>query len=96
MSDFVTKDILDVFDKYEGDFGLLDEPWASKRDREKVSVKQSMILGEYVDKLILLKVENISHKLRESTMARIIELERSIDAQVVTIVRGRMGYRSSG
>ena len=91
MSDFVTKKILEVFDKYEGDFGLLDEPWASKKDREKVSLKQSMVLGEYVDKLNLMKVENISDELRESTGARVIELEKSIDAEVVTIVRGRIG-----
>jgi len=30
----ITKEILEIYDKYDGDFGLLDERWASANDRQ--------------------------------------------------------------
>jgi len=47
----ITKDVLDIYDKYEGDFGLLDERWASKKDREKVTMEQSSLFCEYLSLL---------------------------------------------
>lgn len=38
----VTREVLEVYDKYDGDFGLLDERWASVEDRRKVSNEQSV------------------------------------------------------
>lgn len=36
MEKIVTKEILDIHDKYDEDFGLLDEPWAKKRIETKL------------------------------------------------------------
>lgn len=86
----VTRDVLDIYEKYQCDFGLLDERWASKEDREKLTSEQKLIFGEFVDKLNWLKVENISKELRLSFEERIAELEKVIDPDVVKIIRERV------
>ena len=86
----ITKKILDIYDKYEGDFGLLDEPWASKKDREIVSSFQSQLLSEYIEQLHFVKIENISNKMRTQTLERIRELEKYIDKDVIKILKSRI------
>ena len=86
----VTKEVLDIYDKYEQDFTLLYEPWASKKDRKKVSGEQASLLDEYVDNLYFVKVENLSDALKNQTIKRIEELEKFIDNEVVNILKERI------
>jgi len=90
MKNIVTKEILDIYDKYEGDFGLLDEPWASKKDRKKVSLEQSKLLCEYIDQLHGINVEKVSNEIKSQTIRRIKELENVIDSEVVRILKTRI------
>ena len=90
MNYIVTKEILDVYDKYDGDFGLLSEPWASKKDRNKVSLEQSMVLGEYIEKLNFIKISNLSTDLRNRVNERIIELEKLIEGDVAREIQSRI------
>jgi len=93
MAILVTKELLDFYDEYEGDLGLLNEPWAPKKDRdryEQFGREAASLLGEYVDKLHFVKVERLSDKLRAETAIRISELESVIDPEVVAILRERV------
>ena len=85
----VTKNILDIYDKYDGDFGLLDEPWASKKDGDMVSSEQAMLLSEYSDTLNFLKVDGVSEKMRLKALEKITELERFIDNEVIDVLKKR-------
>ncbi len=86
----VTKKVLEIYDKYEGDLGLLDEPWANKKDRQSVSSEQANILGGFIEKLEFLKLNNISSDLRDKILLEIEKLELEIDLDVVDIVRKRI------
>ena len=86
----VTKDILDVYDKYEGDFDLLHEPWAREENRMKVSLQQARVLSEYIDNLNLLKVDTLSSILRKSLETGTNDLEKSIDVGVVKLIKNRI------
>lgn len=90
MNKIITKEILDIYDKYDGDFGLLDEPWASKKDRDKVSLEQSKLLSEYIDQLHFINVKNISSEIKIKTKRRIEELENVIDSEVVRLLKARI------
>lgn len=89
MKIIVTKIILDIHDKYDREFGLLDEPWASKKDRDMVSSEQAMLLSEYADTLNFLKVEGVSEKMRLKALDKITELEGFIDNEVIDILKKR-------
>ncbi|WP_038167442.1 hypothetical protein [Verrucomicrobium sp. BvORR106] len=90
----VTKVIFDIYNKYDGDFGLLDERWASEGDRRKVTLQQTMIFSEYMDKLRWLKVRAISAELRAAMEARLMELEDCIENEVAEEVRRRVQQES--
>ncbi|MGC4013639.1 MAG: hypothetical protein QM755_03850 [Luteolibacter sp.] len=86
----VTKKILAIYDRYGGDFGILDERAACERDRRSVSPEQGLILGEFVDKLHFSKIEALSAELRKTTLDRIAELEKRIDPDVVLSLKKRV------
>jgi hypothetical protein len=88
----VTKQVLEIHDRYQGDFGLLDERWASEEDRQKVTAEQCHLLGEYVDKLHFIKLDPGLYcvEMREDARKRIAALEKVIDAEVVAILRKRV------
>lgn len=90
MPYLVTKDLLALHDKYDGDLGLLDERWASDRDRTAFSAGQIQTLGEYIDKLNLAYVEGLSEDLRARTTHRLQELEKQINPEVIQILRDRI------
>ena len=89
----VTKKTLEIYDKYDGDFGLLDEPWAKKKDRKLVSPEQAQILSDFIEKLEFLDLDNISFDLRNKTIEEVRDLELQIDQEVVSIIRKRMSLR---
>jgi hypothetical protein len=91
----VNKKTLEIYDKYEGDFGLLDEPWAKKADRELVSSNQAQILASYIEKLRCLSLNNNSSDMQARTIREIDELELQIDQEVIDIVRKRMNLENS-
>jgi hypothetical protein len=86
----IGREILDIYDKYDHDFGLLDERWASERDRQKVTLEQSMLFSEYVEKLQLIKHNAISLDMKENVLKRIAEIEKVMDDVVVEILRKRV------
>jgi hypothetical protein len=91
----VTKKTLEIYDKYEGDFGLLYEPWANKKDRELVSSEQAQTLSSFIEKLEFLNLNNISSDLRIKTIEEIVKLELQIDKEVIDIIRRRMNMDKS-
>ena len=66
---------------------MLDEPWASKKDRELFDEYRPNILEEYIDKLHFVKVENLPASLRSKTNNEIKELEKFIDSEVIDILK---------
>ena len=90
MQYLVDKALLGLYDKYDGDFGLLSERWACKEDRDAFSSEQTRTLGEYVDMLHMSKVRNLAHEFRSRIETRIKELEERIEPEVITILRKRI------
>ena len=84
----VTIKTLEIFNRYDKDFSLLDEPWAKKKDKEAISSEEKRILSEYIDQLDFLKVKYLSEELRESTKMKIKRLEQFIEDEVVLILQG--------
>lgn len=95
MPYLVTKDLLALHDKHDGDLGLLDERWASERDQTAFSAGQIQTLGEYIDKLNLAHVEGLSEELRARTNLRLQELEKQINPEVIQILRDRISASST-
>lgn len=86
----VGREVLDIYDKYDQDFGLLDERWASEKDRQKVTDEQCRLLSEYVEKLQVIKLDAYSDQMKEAAVTRIGEIERVMDREVVAILRERV------
>ena len=95
MNKLVTKKILDIYYKYDEDLSLLNEPWAKKKDREIVSFEQAKTLGVYIDKLEFLKVNSISHNLRNRIEAELLLLEENIEKDVISILKRKLSLDSS-
>ena len=89
MPYLVTKELLALHDKYEGDLGLLHERWADKRDAERFSAEQMRTLGDYQQQLALIQVDCLAPEFRRRVEDRMIELERLIDPDVVVTLRER-------
>lgn len=87
----VTKEVLDLYDKYYGDFGLLGERWADQADQDKFTGECSL-LSEYVDQLEFSNLDPSLYclEMRESARLRITELEKLIDPEVVAILKRRI------
>lgn len=92
----VTREVLELYEKYHRDFGLLYERWADENDREKLTDEQMFIFGQFINSLGWLKVENISKELRISFEARIKELEKLINPEVAQIVKERVRQATDG
>lgn len=88
----ITRDILALYDKYDGDFGLISERWALKEDQNKATPEQMAIFGEYVDKLHFIQCDPaLFHPpLMENALKKVAELETFIDGEVVAILRERV------
>lgn len=84
------KALLDLLDNYNGDLGLLDERWASGKDRKAFSSEQIRALGEYVDKLHFVKTPRLSQEFKMRIESWIRELEKHIDPTVISVLRQRM------
>lgn len=87
MKKKVDKELLDLYYEYDQEFGLLDEPWASKKDREFFNQYHPNVLEKYIDKLMFIKVENLHSSLRDKTNDEIKELENFIDKEVIDILK---------
>ena len=90
MKYLVTKELLDLHDKCDGDLGLLDERWAAKEDRALFSGEQIRALGEYLEQLRLRQSDILSSELRRKVEHRIGELEMLIAPDVVTTLHERL------
>ncbi len=88
MPYLVTKALLDLHDKYDGDLDQ-DERYISKKDREAFSSEQIHTLYQYIDRLSFAKVDCLSPELRLQVENRIKELEQHIDPEVLAILRAR-------
>ena len=87
MKQKITKEVLDVFFKYDEDLSLLNERWAKEEDRDKVSFEQSVILGRYIENLEFLKISNVSSKLRDNVYKELLELESHINQDVIDLLK---------
>ena len=61
-----------------------------KKDRELVSFQQAQILEKFIDKLEFLKTGNISDELRSKTTSELLDLEKSIEQEVIDILKSRI------
>lgn len=82
--------VLDLFDEYHGDFGLLYERWANEEDRHEFSAEQLRVLSQYVSQLEFYLVKELSDDLRARVQSELDHLEESIDEDVVSILRKRI------
>ena len=92
MQYLVTKQLLALHDKYEGDLGLLHERWADKRDRELFSKEQMWTLGDYQQQLAWSDVDCLAPEFRKQVEHRIDELESLIEPDVVATLRERQKH----
>lgn len=90
MDIIVTKEVLEIYDKYDQDFGLLHERWASEEDRQKVTPEQCHLLSDYVDKLYLIKLDAPSVEIKAKATKRLAEIEKVMDPEVVQTLRKRV------
>lgn len=90
MQHIVTKPLLALHDRYNGDLGLLDERWAANDDRDTFTTEQIRTLGEYIETLSLARVAHLSDDLRRRTKRRTEELEELVDPEVAAILRQRL------
>lgn len=88
----ITREVLALYDDYDGDFGLLDECWARKKDRQRATPEQMQLFSEYVDKLRFIRLNpDLFHpQLMADAFKRIAELETIIDREVIEILRARL------
>jgi hypothetical protein len=86
----VTKELLDLHDKYDGDLGLLDERWAAKGDGGRFSSEQIRTLSEYIEQVRLRQLETLSPELKRTVEHRIGELESLIAPDVITTLQERL------
>ncbi|MDA3963424.1 MAG: hypothetical protein PF961_21770 [Planctomycetota bacterium] len=89
MAKLVTPDVLALHDKYQGNFGLMDERWADSNDRQNVTSEQCQTLAEYIDLLRQSKVSNLSDRLRTQNEHQMAQLECQIDDSVIQELRIR-------
>ena len=92
MQYLVTKQLLALHDKCDGDLGLLDERWADKRDLELFSAEQMRTLGDYLQQLALRGADCLAPEFRKEVERRIDELEMLIDPDVVATLRNREAH----
>ncbi len=90
MNKIVTKLVLDMYDKYDQDLSLLNEPWAKKKDVQLVSFEQATILGKYIDKLEFTNSAFISKDLKEKIIKEIEQLELFIEKDVIEEIKRRI------
>jgi hypothetical protein len=86
----IGREVLEVYDKYGHDFGLLDKRWASEKDRRRVTLQQTMLFSEYIEKLNLVKTDAVSAALKENALKRIDEIEGVMDPAVIEVLRTRV------
>jgi hypothetical protein len=90
MQYLVTKELLALHDKYDGDLGLLDERWAAKEDQKLFSSEQIRVLGEYIEQIRLRQSDKLSPELRKKVEHKISELETLIAPDVITTFHERL------
>jgi hypothetical protein len=91
MTTSLTKDLLALYDKYDGDLGLLDERWADKNDHGKFTNEQMRIFGQYIRNLMLIRNVHYSDKLKGKAIGEIIATEKIMDAEVAYELKRRLG-----
>lgn len=86
----VHKGVLELFDKYDGDFSLLYERWAPEADRQNFSAERLQVLSQYVSQLTFSRVVSLSDSFSVNVQADITLLESFIEADVIQIIRDRI------
>lgn len=87
MKKRISIDVLNLYYEYDKEFGLMDEPWGQKKDRESVTSDQIRIFEEYIDVIEFLKVENLHSDLRDKYNARAKNLEQYFEDEVLDILK---------
>ena len=85
----ITKEILALYDKYEGEFGLMDERWADKRDSDKITSKQAHLFSQYIYNLRVIKNKHYSDQLKDKAMNENAQIELVMDDEVGRTLRER-------
>lgn len=86
----ITRELLEIYDMCHQDLGLLDEHWASEKDRNRVTPEQALLLAEYVSKLHQVELDGFSHEMQENARERIRKIEEVTDPGVIGILRERI------
>ncbi|RYD34103.1 MAG: hypothetical protein EOP85_20140 [Verrucomicrobiaceae bacterium] len=85
----LSRELLEIHDKYDRDLGLLDERWASPKDRQRVTAEQCKLLEEYQGKLRQIRLEGFAAEMQTKALERIREIEEVKDPVVAEILRKR-------
>ena len=86
----IGKEVLAIYDKYNQDFGLLDERWASVKDRKAVTNEQCRLFSEYIERLGMVQNSAYSPEMRKEAQMRIAEIERFMDREVAETLKKRI------
>ena len=86
----VTKEVLELWDMYDQDCGLLDERWAKEEDRTKFTKEVLTALSSYWNLLHEIRVSAYSDELRAKTQARLDEVESLIEPYVREVLMRRL------
>jgi len=87
MSYLLNQALVELFIRYDGDLGLLDERWANPKDREAFSSEQFYTLGQYVDQVSLAKTRVLSPEYRLRIENSIKDLEKQIAPEAITFLQ---------
>ena len=78
----VTLEVLQLWDKYDQDFGLLEERWADEGDRHMFPEKVLACLEQYWSLLHEVQTSAYSDELRLKIQTRLDQLEPFINVTV--------------
>lgn len=87
MSYLVTQALVELFIRYDGDLGLLDEHWADPKDREPFSSEQFHTLGQYIDQVGFADSKAYSPEYRLAAENRIKDLRMQISPEAIALLQ---------
>ncbi len=90
MSVLVTMDVIQLWDKYDQDFGLLEEPWADKEDYHKFTSEALYTLAQYWNLCHEVKVKAYSDELRAKIQNQIDDLSSKISIEALEELHSRL------
>ncbi|MCX6836619.1 MAG: hypothetical protein NTX35_02255 [Verrucomicrobia bacterium] len=91
MPYLVEQALVELFIRYDGDLGLMDERWANPKDREAFGSEQLYTLGQSIDQVSLAKSPALSSEYRLQIENRIKDLQKQIEPEAIMLLQNWAG-----